>query len=205
MTTMTESTTRAYPELKGTDKVWETCGKCGGDKVVHWGNVTLAKGNRVARWCFDCNGEGGRYVLVSSIRAREARQRKATELAVQRAAEFAAQAAAREAEEQARKAALEAARQAERDAAEDVPTGREVITGEIVGLKEVADNFSYTERYILKMTVKDDRGFKVYGTMPASLDAARGDRVTFTATVEPSNDDAKFGWFKRATKASKID
>lgn len=205
MTTMTENTTRAYPEKKGTDKVWETCGKCGGDKVVHWGNVSYSNGRGEARWCFDCDGQGGRYVLVSSIRAREARQRKATEQAAQRAAEFAAQAAAQEAVEQARKAAREAARQAERDAAEDVPTGREVVTGEIVSIKEQQDQFKYYEAYITKMLVRDDRGFKVYGTMPANLDAAPGDRVTFTANLKPSNDDPKFGFLSRPTKAGKID
>ena len=82
-----------------------------------------------------------------------------------------------------------------------VPTGRVVIEGEIVGIKEVDDNFSYHGGTITKMTVKLDNGARVYGTMPAAINGFRGDRVRFTATVEASNDDASFGFAKRPAKA----
>jgi hypothetical protein len=82
-----------------------------------------------------------------------------------------------------------------------VPTGRVVIEGEIVGIKEVEDNFSYHGGTITKMTVKLDNGARVYGTMPAAINGFRGDRVRFTATVEASNDDASFGFAKRPAKA----
>ena len=50
----------------------------------------------------------------------------------------------------------------------------------------------------LKMLVRDDRGFKVWGTVPSSLpNTESGDRVTFIAAVEASDDDETFGFFKR--------
>ena len=62
------------------------------------------------------------------------------------------------------------------------------------------------------MLVRDDRGFKLWGTVPASLgyselgehSLTKGDRISFTATLEQSNDDPKFGFFKRPTKAELI-
>ena len=55
----------------------------------------------------------------------------------------------------------------------------------------------------LKMLVQDDRGFRVWGSVPKSLgDAERESRITFTATVTASDRDAKFGFFKRPTKAA---
>src|SRR5690606_20471029 len=42
----------------------------------------------------------------------------------------------------------------------------------------------------------------VYGTVPAAIGGVeRGERVAFTATVEASDDDETFGFFKRPTKA----
>ena len=113
------------------------------------------------------------------------------------------------------------ARKAEREAAEallpsePVIEGKLVITGEVLTTKLQDSDFGST----WKMLVRDDRGFKVWGTIPASLQgridwddegqkviagAERGDRVTFSATVERSRDDAQFGFFKRPTKASII-
>lgn len=51
------------------------------------------------------------------------------------------------------------------------------------------------------MIVKTDAGWKVYGTVPGSIDAKRGDHITFEAQVTVSDDDPKFGFFKRPTKA----
>jgi hypothetical protein len=83
--------------------------------------------------------------------------------------------------------------------AQDVPTGRIEITGEVVSIKEVDNAYGST----IKMLVRDDRGFKVWGTMPSAIMGQRctGKRVAFAAAVEPSRDDAKFGLFKRPTKA----
>ena len=47
-----------------------------------------------------------------------------------------------------------------------------------------------------------ERNGKHYLTWSTQRALAKGDRVTFRANVEPSNDDAKFGFYKRPTKAS---
>lgn len=91
----------------------------------------------------------------------------------------------------------------ERDAAhqngQDSPEGRVEITGSILCFKWQSSDYGD----VLKMLVQDDRGFRVWGTVPKSLDdAERGSRVTFTATLTQSSRDAKFGFFKRPTKAA---
>ena len=102
-----------------------------------------------------------------------------------------------------------------------VPTRRLVITGEVLSVKWKDSYYGGA----WKMLVKDDRGFKVWGTRPESLAgdaghfmveddtdeyAARegvkpGDRITFKATTEPSKDDDYFGFFKRPTGAEIIE
>lgn len=97
-----------------------------------------------------------------------------------------------------RDAEFAAKREAEKATASPVITGRVDITGEIVSLKWKDSDFGGS----MKMLVRDDRGFKVWGTQPASLgNAEKGDRVTFTASVETSRDDETFGFFKRPTGA----
>jgi hypothetical protein len=97
------------------------------------------------------------------------------------------------------------AERAERDAAheagEDAPEGRVVITGTVLAFK--VQESMYGD--VLKMLVQDDRGFRVWGSVPSSLDdAERESRITFTATVTASDKDAKFGFFKRPAKAAVI-
>jgi hypothetical protein len=91
---------------------------------------------------------------------------------------------------------------ADRDAAhaegEDVPEGRLVITGTLLAMKWQESYYGST----LKMLVQDDRGFRVWGSVPSSLDANRNDRIQFTAAVTQSDDDPKFGFFKRPSKAT---
>lgn len=101
--------------------------------------------------------------------------------------------------------------QAEKDArdnahknGEDVAEGRQVITGVVLGMKWKESQYGST----LKMLVQDDRGFRVWGTVPSSLadaDLNREDRIQFTGTVEQSHDDSKFGFFKRPSKAAIIE
>lgn len=94
----------------------------------------------------------------------------------------------------------------------ECPEGRLVVEGKIIGIKEVDDNFSYYGGTIFKMTVEDDRGFRVFGTVPSSVDvdvpeggtfaeALKGLRIRFTGTLERSAKDADFGFFKRPAKA----
>lgn len=101
----------------------------------------------------------------------------------------------RDAEWAARKEQEEAARAAE--IMVPVIEGKQQITGEVLSLKWQDSDFGST----LKMLVKDERGFKVWGTVPRSIDPERGDRVVFSATITKSDRDESFGFFKRPTKA----
>jgi len=92
---------------------------------------------------------------------------------------------------------IEAQRKAEAAKAADVPTGRHTISGEVISIKTVDGFYGST----VKMLVKDEKGFKVFGTIPSGLDVERGAFVKFDAFTEPSNDDPKFGFFKRPSKA----
>jgi hypothetical protein len=105
-----------------------------------------------------------------------------------------------------------AAREArEAETSSPVVEGRIVVVGEVLTTKWQENDYGGS----LKMLVRDDRGFKVWGTVPASIDLVgdvgqqrglgHGDRVRFTATVEASGDDKTFGFFKRPTKAELLD
>jgi hypothetical protein len=101
-----------------------------------------------------------------------------------------------------------------------VVEGRIVVTGKVISTKVTPDT-GYGEGY--KMLVEDQRGFRVYGSIPNSLfnevaflgeyrknvwgetDGVMtklvGMELTFTATVEKSNNDVSFGFYKRPAKA----
>lgn len=90
--------------------------------------------------------------------------------------------------------------QAIHDAAEPVPEtdARIKFTGTVLAVKWRDNDFGGG----YKMLFRDDRGFKLWGTA-LTIDgdiADKGDQVEFMATVEQSDDDAKFGFFKRPTK-----
>jgi hypothetical protein len=104
-----------------------------------------------------------------------------------------------------------AQRAAEKAAALPCPVGRQMV--ELTVLKtEVRDSMYGVQ---IKMTGKHADGWLVWGTVPASLelfeDSAgyqrglkRGDVVKFTATIERSDRDEKFGFYKRPSKASLV-
>jgi len=107
--------------------------------------------------------------------------------------------------------AAEAARRATEPAPlkADCPTGTQTISGVIIST-DTQEN-AYGTRDV--MTVRDDRGFTVWGSEPGDTKTPtgepyafieRGDRITFTATVERSDRDPSFGFFKRPRKASII-
>lgn len=97
---------------------------------------------------------------------------------------------------------IQKARRAEEHAnAEVVPEGRNVIRGTVLSVKYDQGPFEQT-----KVLVQDDRGFKVYGTKPAALHGEiKGKHVEFTAKLERSKDDDKFGFFSRPTKAQVLE
>lgn len=115
-------------------------------------------------------------------------------------------------------------RQAEVDLGPSIPvvTGRHELTGTILALSWKPNNFSHYSADILKMTVRVDGWYKVWGTCPDALsdliwEQSQKDeefnggivqwvqkhpvRVKFTATVAKSDKDESFGFFKRPTKA----
>lgn len=93
-----------------------------------------------------------------------------------------------------------------------VPSGRVVVEGEVVftDYKESDDNYG-RKVYSPKMIVKSDDGWKVWGTVPRSiepdglLEELKGKRVRFTAAVEAKASDPLFGFFKRPTKAEIVE
>jgi hypothetical protein len=97
-----------------------------------------------------------------------------------------------------RQAEWKAKREEELANAEDCPTGRITIIGTIVKLGTKSNGWGSRE----VMTVKAEEGFLVWGTCPSELyDKERGDTVVFKATVTPSENDPKFGFFKRPAVA----
>jgi hypothetical protein len=94
---------------------------------------------------------------------------------------------------------VEAQRQAEKDAAGPVPTGRVQMTGTVLMVKEYdKPRFSYHDSdTVTKVLIRLENGSKVMGARFENIE--KGETVTFTATVEASKDDPKFGFFKRAS------
>jgi len=91
----------------------------------------------------------------------------------------------------------------EKKNAEPVPVTDERIqfTGEVI--KTTFKDYvlpNGMETSSQKCTVKDDRGFVVWGGDVGE----KGDKVTFMATVTVSDNDPKFGFFKRPTKIQQI-
>lgn len=121
------------------------------------------------------------------------------------------------------KEAVEAERKAKRDAenanAAPCPAGKVKITGTILSVKVKEHNYGTD----LKILVRDVTGFKVYGNLPKVLNDLiewRRDNfsdeniprlkqkevtIEFEASVTPSTDDPKFGFFKRPTKTKILD
>jgi hypothetical protein len=106
-----------FPGRKGAEVLKETCGRCGGDGVIHYGNVTLKVGKVSGRVCFMCMGAGFTTRKVSSARSTARRQAAAQTARNAAAADFAATADERATaelladwdealQEQARRAAL---------------------------------------------------------------------------------------------------
>ena len=111
-------------------------------------------------------------------------------------------------EAEVRRAAREAEREAVVSSGVQVPTGRVVVEGKVLSVKSQESQYGTT----WKMLVQHEDGWKVWGSIPASLrdevsyySDLKGQRVRFTAAVEASNDDQLFGFFKRPTKAQIVE
>jgi hypothetical protein len=94
--------------------------------------------------------------------------------------------------------AKKAAEQKKMESAKDAPSGRIEITGEILSIK-YRDSF-YGGGF--KITIKTTDGWKLWVSRPSALKEVEvGDTVSMTAMVTPSNDDPKFAFGKRPSKA----
>ena len=96
---------------------------------------------------------------------------------------------------------LMAEREVERAAAEPlpVPEGQEnirlTVSGEVLSVKDKGWGW--------KILVRADDGWKVWGSLPRAIsDCKPGDFVRFDATIKASENDDKFGFFSRPTKAT---
>jgi len=99
--------------------------------------------------------------------------------------------------------ARDAERQAAYDAMPDIEEGRREITGVILSVKW--DEFAYPNG-AFKWLIQLPTGNKVYGRVPEALvgNINKGDTVRFTATVERSAKDQKFGILRRPCNAEII-
>jgi hypothetical protein len=89
----------------------------------------------------------------------------------------------------------------ERENAKPAPSGdRVTFTGKIIKLAYHDSKFGRT----LKMTVKHADGWAAWGTVPSGLEIEKGDIVTLTANLTPSQDSKTFAFFKRPTQAIKL-
>ena len=93
----------------------------------------------------------------------------------------------------------------------DVPIsiGRVELTGRILTTKLKESDWG-TSLKMMVMVETAGGNFKVWGSVPraieeSTVDELRGQQIRFTAMVEPSRQDPKFGFFKRPTKASIIE
>ncbi len=88
---------------------------------------------------------------------------------------------------------------------ESIPASeeRQNFSGVVLGTKWEESQWGDS----LKMLFKDERGFKLWGSVPSKLkdlDTLQGAKVSFNALVSRSKDDAHFGFFKRPTKAQEV-
>lgn len=243
MTSSTPSYSDPHPGLRGSDRVSETCGRCGGSGLyvgptnAKWEN---GSGSGSRPYCFQCGGAGVQRVLVSSVRARvrrevaaraEQERRDAETVAARAAWEAAGYAALLAEAETAREGlrtgdplgralgyAIDAlnsyrATEAQADAVRHALAAiadAEVEKGEVVeGRREIVGTVLQTKLQespfgsAWKMLV-DEGTTRLWGTIPASIDPERGDRVRLTATVQRSADDRSFGFYSRPARAEVI-
>lgn len=77
--------------------------------------------------------------------------------------------------------------------------GRVLVKGEVLSLKEQEGFYGIQ----LKMLVKAEAGFKLWGSVPSAIrdSVERGSVVEFNAALQRSDDDQFFGFFSRPSKA----
>lgn len=92
-------------------------------------------------------------------------------------------------------------RKVEKSFAKDCPIGKSIVTGTVIKTDIKETYYGIKEVW----TVRDDSGFVVWGTIPKSCyEAQKGDKVQFSADFTPSDNDPKFGFYKRPTQGKCI-
>jgi hypothetical protein len=85
------------------------------------------------------------------------------------------------------------ARALEKAAAAPCPKGRIKIEGTVLKVEERENAFGMRT----VMLVKANEGFIVWGSVPSNAVVEKDCKIVFVATVEPSEKDNKFGFFRR--------
>ena len=86
--------------------------------------------------------------------------------------------------------------------------GRYEIEGKIVSKKEQWSGPSWGGKYVWKIVVEDDAGYRYWGSLPTlnrDVETEIGERIKFVGTVTRSKDDPLFGFFKRPAKGEIIE
>jgi hypothetical protein len=98
-------------------------------------------------------------------------------------------------------------REEEKANALPIVSGKQVVEGTVVSVKQQEDNFSYYGGFTWKMLVKNEKGQKFWSSIPKAIfDGVEvGVKVQYTATVDVSEKDATFGFAKRPSKAKIIE
>ena len=83
-----------------------------------------------------------------------------------------------------------------------VVEGRVLVKGEVLTVKEQEGFYGIQ----IKMLVKAEDGFKLWGTVPSALigEVEKGSMIEFNAKIQRSDDDEYFGFFSRPSKAKVI-
>lgn len=177
-----------HPDLKGTDRVWEPCGRCGGTGLLqHYYYVEAGR-------CFTCAGAGGREILVSSVRSRLRREVRQHNERVDSLTVDAEGTARLELQAEAAEAAL----RAEHEAREEVRRKEAQLAAEKAELAadELGERYAEGTKLVdLPVTVCDSYKFwkDAYNPWEAPVDTA--------AIVFEAADGAQFVWYSSGAKA----
>lgn len=173
-----------FPGRKGSDVLKSVCGKCHGDKVIHYGGLTLQANGVSGRVCFECMGRGFTTRLVSSARQTARRQAAAQTAANAAAADYVnteVEDAHTEAlEEEARRAALVTGFLAE----EGVRVRNIKAVVEVNAKFESVSFNGYGVDYKSMLILREVESGKVIKVVTGSRGLERGETVTVSGTVK---------------------
>jgi hypothetical protein len=172
---------------------FEDCPRCGGDGVVHHGNVTLRVQGKEDRHCFKCLGSG----KVSFKTSPEQREKNRVAAQKRRLAKWEAERDAREAKERAenggyticeintmRREKIEAERKAEAAKSDWLgEVGDKIeLTGECIFVQSYQSFYGYNTLYIVK--TEEGSIVKFYTSSQTFDNVSKGTTVEMTGKVK---------------------